>query len=78
MGREYRTKDLAEAAALVTGGCRLIQVERVGGGIAWFIFDGESGCRKLADEFYFGGLVGSLKLFSENLRTLKGRLFVGG
>ena len=70
----HRTKDLHEAAALVTCGCRLVDIERVGS-IAWFVFEDEDECKKLADDFYFGGLMGSLKLFSENLRTLKGRLF---
>lgn len=77
MGQRHKTKDLHEAAALVTCGCRLAEIEKMGS-VAWFVFEDEVGCRRLADEFYFGGLTGNLKLFSENLKTLKGRLFSGG
>ncbi len=73
MEQKHKTKDLHEAAALVTCGCRLVNIEKIGS-IAWFVFDGNE-CSKLANDFYFGGLEASLKLFSENLKTLKGRLF---
>ena len=71
---EYKTKDLAESSALVTCGCRLIRIERTGS-VAWFVFNDEVNCQKLSNEFFFGNLTGSLKVYSEAIRMLKNRLF---
>ncbi len=73
MKQEHRTKDLGEAAALVTKGVKLIQLLK-DSDFYWFIFelDNES---DLSNLYWSGELQVSAKQFNDNLRSLKDRLF---
>lgn len=69
----YLTKDLGEATALVTEGVKFIGLEREGS-FYWFVFDGTR-ADEVSQIYWSGDLKVSAKLFSDNLRTLKDRLF---
>lgn len=70
----YKTKDLAEASALVVSGERLSKIEKHDG-ICWFIFNNKENCTHISNQFYFGDLSVNARQYSETLRTLKSRIF---
>ncbi|HSX09133.1 MAG TPA: hypothetical protein VLF93_03205 [Candidatus Saccharimonadales bacterium] len=70
----YRTKDLAEAAALIVEGQSLIKIEREQG-ICWFVFDNKNICESLSNKFFFGGLMINAREYSNTMKLLKGRIF---
>jgi len=71
---EYRTKDLGEAAALMSSSIRLLRLEKAGN-IFWFIFDEKIKSERLSDEYWSGDLEVKAKSYDNALRTLKDRLF---
>jgi hypothetical protein len=70
----YRTKDLAEAAALVTTKHKLIEITREGY-TCWFIFENQKLCKKLSDQYFFGELLLNAREFHEVITRLKSRIF---
>lgn len=70
----YKTKDLAESAALITKGQKLISMEREGK-ICWFIFENKKECEKLSSDFFFGELQVNAREFYEVIVRLKHRIF---
>ncbi len=71
---EYLTRDLGEAACLLTLDHRLH-------GIAWkdnfayFRFGDPTVCEQLKQQYFFGSLQLSARHFYDNLRTLKRQLY---
>lgn len=70
----YKTKDLAESAALITKGQKLISMERENK-ICWFIFENKKECEKLSSDFFFGELQVNARIFYETIVRLKHRIF---
>jgi hypothetical protein len=70
----YKTKDLAEAGALIINKHQLVQVERKNN-ICWFLFKDKNKCMKLANKFYFGEMVANIRDYHEILNRLKNRIF---
>ncbi len=70
----YKTKDLAEAGALIVKKQSLLNIER-NGKVCWFIFaDGES-CQKMSNNFFFGEFLVNARDYYEALNRLKNRIF---
>jgi hypothetical protein len=70
----YKTKDLAEAGALITKKQHLIKMDREGA-ICWFIFSDRQICEDLANRFFFGELLVNAKDYHQTLSVLKNRIF---
>jgi len=70
----YKTKDLAESAALITKGQKLISMEREGK-ICWFIFGDKNECNKLSQDFFFGEYLVNAREYYEIIVRLKHRIF---
>lgn len=73
MSSELFTKDLGEAAALLTAGARIIRLQKENT-FFWFVFI-ESECREISNGYWSGELMLPAKLYSTNIRLLKDRLF---
>lgn len=71
---EYKTKDLAEASALVTKGQEIINIER-NGGICHFVFSDNETCKELSNKFFFGDLQVNARGYYEAMNRLKNRIF---
>jgi hypothetical protein len=74
MGNEYRTRDLAEAASLITNNKKLIRFER-NGSTCWFVFDDSKGCERLSNDFFFGQLMVNARDYHKAMTILKNRIF---
>ena len=72
--QEYKTKDLAEAAALMTAGQQPQRIEREGS-ICFFIFADKVKCEQLSNEFLFGNLLVNARSYYENMNRLKNKIF---
>ncbi|VVA44322.1 conserved hypothetical protein [Candidatus Roizmanbacteria bacterium] len=70
----YKTKDLAEAGALILKEQGLERIEREGK-VCWFIFTNKIECQKLSNQFFFGNLQANLREYHEILSRLKSRIF---
>lgn len=70
----YRTKDLAEAAAMLVCKQKLTSIERQQQ-TCWFIFAQADKCRKISDKFFFGELLVDARQYHESLSLLKNRIF---
>lgn len=70
----YKTKDLAESAALIIKNIKLIRIDREGR-ICWFVFDNKEECEKLSNKFFFGELQVNAREYYEALGRLKNRIF---
>lgn len=74
MNQEYKTKDLAEATALITTGNSLIGIER-DGKICFFIFENKEKCIEISNKYFFGELTVNARNFYEAMVRLKNRIF---
>ena len=74
MKNEYKTKDLAEAAALIVNGEQISRIEREGR-LCWFIFEDKDKCENLSNKFFFGGLLVNAREYYEAMTRLKNRIF---
>jgi len=74
MSKEYKTKDLAEAAALIATGQQLQRIVREGS-ICFFIFTDKIYCEKVSNEFFFGNLQVNARDYHESMNRLKNRIF---
>lgn len=74
MKQEYKTKDLAEATALITTGNVLIDIEREGN-ICFFIFNNKEKCIEISNKYFFGKLTVNARDFYESMVRLKNRIF---
>lgn len=71
--KEYFTKDLGEAAAIVAMGVKLDRLEK-DSSFCWFVFDRKS-CEEISAKYWSGELQLDAKKYNESLRSLKDRLF---
>jgi len=71
---DYSTRDLAEAALLLTKNQKLLRLDRQGK-IVYFIFSGKEECEKLSNQFWFGECLANAKSYYEAMQTLKNRIF---
>lgn len=69
----YRTKDLGEAGALLAKGFRLVGLDKEAD-FYWFVIEG-SNPGEISNAYWSGDLVVSAKVYYDNLRSLKDRLF---
>lgn len=69
----YSTKDLGEAAALLSEGVKLLNLER-DSGFCWFVFENNN-AQEISQKYWSGELLTSAKKYNDCLRTLKDRLF---
>lgn len=74
MKNQYRTKELSEAAALLTKGQQIVDIERQGR-ICWFIFNNKELCEDLANKFFFSDLSVNARDYFESVKRLKNRIF---
>lgn len=72
----YKTRDLAEAAALLVSQQRLIQIQRVGK-ICWFLFTDKEKCSQISNEYFFGSLLVNAREYQQAMARLKNRIFAG-
>lgn len=70
----YKTKDLAEAGALIIKKQELLRIEREGK-TCWFVFEKKHECEEIANQFFFGNLIANVREYYEILNRLKGRIF---
>ena len=70
----YKTKDLAEAGALIIKKQQMIKIEREGR-TCWFIFDNKKECESLSNQFFFGEFLVNARDYHEALNRLKNRIF---
>lgn len=73
MENEYLTKDLGEAAALVSKGVKLIRLEK-NSNFCWFVFE-KNNSEETSSKYWSGDLRVGAKKYNDSLRTLKDRLF---
>ncbi|HWA52329.1 MAG TPA: hypothetical protein VG895_04735 [Patescibacteria group bacterium] len=74
MQTEYKTKDLAEAAALIVEGQSLLFLKREGR-TCWFVFSNFSSSKQISDKFFFGDLLVNARKYKEAIDLLKSRIF---
>lgn len=74
MKEPYKTKDLAEASALLVMKKTLLKVEREGQ-ICWFVFDDKKNCEKISNNFFFGQLPVNAREYYEAMNRLKNKIF---
>lgn len=72
--REYTTKDIGEASALITHGCEMTAM-RWKDNTAYFTFNREvERVLSLSDKYFGGGLTVEPRIYHDNLRMLKRRV----
>ncbi|OGM79893.1 hypothetical protein A2382_03110 [Candidatus Woesebacteria bacterium RIFOXYB1_FULL_38_16] len=74
MSKQYKTKDIYEASALVASKMKLLNLER-GSGFYWFVFQSGDLSRKTSELFWRNELSVLAKDYADALRTLKDRIF---
>lgn len=70
----YKTKDLAEAGALILMKQNFSGIER-NEKICWFIFSDKTECQKISNQFFFGKLLVNAKDYYQTLTVLKHKIF---
>ena len=73
---DYHTKDMGEAAALLTRGCRMRDVQWKDD-TAYFIFPDRPQCEAIAKEYFYSDLQVSARTYYDNLRMIKRKLYAG-
>ena len=71
--KEFFTKDINEAAAILTNDIKLIRLERENN-FYWFVFE-NTDTQEICNRFWAGELIVNAKKFSDALMTLKDRIF---
>lgn len=74
MQKQYKTKDIYEAAALLAKKARLASLEKTDS-FYWFVFDDWDAGRTLSDSYWRNELVVLARDYSDAVRTLKDRIF---
>lgn len=72
--KEYRTKDLAEAGALLLTNQNLMRIDREGK-TCFFVFEDQVTCTQISSSFFFGKLLVNAREYYETLSRLKNRIF---
>lgn len=73
MNNKYTTKDLGEAAVLLTKGFTLETTEWRGE-VAYFVFDNYEEAKRIAHEYNFGGIQVPAKVFHDNIIQIKRKI----
>lgn len=71
---KYETKDLAEAAVLLTMRRELVDIKREGS-TCWFVFADKKRCEELSKQFFFDTLLVDARTYFEAISRLKNRIF---
>ena len=71
--KQYKTKDLGEAAALYSSGIKLLRLDN-GNNFYWFVFESNE-AQTIANSYWSGELTLKAKVYNDSLRTLKERVF---
>ena len=74
MNEYYKTRDLAEASALIVKGKHFIKMERESK-ICIFVFENKKECEILSNKFFFGSLSVDARSYYETITRLKNRIF---
>jgi hypothetical protein len=74
MYNEYITKDLGEAAALVTNGLVLKNINWKDN-VAYFSFNEPDVCKETSQKYFFENLALPVRKFHENLKLIKSKLY---
>jgi len=74
MSNEYLTKNIGEAASLISKNIKLIRIDRQND-VCFFVFDQKQNCEKLFKEFFFGELLVNAREFFEAEKRLKQLIF---
>jgi len=77
MQKQYKTKDIYEAAALLASKEKLVGLEK-DSGFYWFVFGTRDASLKASDLFWRNELQVLAKDYADAIRTLKDRLFARG
>jgi hypothetical protein len=64
----YKTRDIAEAAALLTCKQRLIKIDKLGNTCIFNFFCLEE-CEKISNDFYFGTLMVNARTFMKYIKN---------
>ena len=72
--KEYRTRDLAEATAIIVAGRELQRIDREDS-ICYFIFTNSKLCTELSNKFFFGELLVNARSYHETMNHLKNKIF---
>lgn len=70
----YKTKDLAESAALIIMKRKLLDIERKGN-ICFFVFENKNRCEEISRQFFFDTLLVNARDYYETITRLKNRIF---
>ena len=71
---KYLTKDLHEAAVLLTMKRSLLDIKREGHQ-CWFIFENKERCQQISKQYYFDTLLVNARDLVESQQILKNRIF---
>lgn len=74
--RYYKTRELAEAAALVVNNQRVVNIERQGK-ICTFVFVYSEQVYQISNDYFFGTLMVNARGYHEAITRLKNRIFAG-
>lgn len=73
-GDAYLTKDLYEAAFLITHNLKLLRLVKEDN-YYWFVFGNKTKAEELSAQFWRKEIDVNAKIFAENIRSLKDRIF---
>lgn len=71
----YQTRDLHEAAVLLTMKRPLVDIKREGGNTCWFVFDNKDRCQQISQQYFFDTLLVNARDLVEAQQILKNRIF---
>ena len=74
---EYKTNDLALAAAIVSSGAQLVRTERLNAQKVTFIFYDEGNLTNIIDAFWADRLTINARTMFDNIKMLKTRIYEG-
>ncbi len=74
MQEEYLTRDLGEAAALLTKGIAMASIQRKDA-IVYFVFRASKKAEQASHDYFLGELRVPARTYYDNLRNLKRRLW---
>ncbi len=71
---EYLTKNIGEAASIISKNIKLIRIDRENK-VCFFVFENKAECERLSREFFFGELLVNARIFFESEKRLKQLIF---
>lgn len=70
----YRTKDIYEAASLISSNAKFLRLEPQNN-FYWFIFEDLDTCRKTSELYWSNNLIVNAKHLTDAIRSLKDQIF---